>query len=381
MSRRRFGNKKTRTKKSFFLYLLLCVLVLGVGFANIETLLNIGGSLEVARYNPAYTIQYALNGGEVGSGTPTSAKNTTVIEISKPTKTFTVNIDANSQGATITSGGENVTSASSVQTFAGWTATNLDTTNAKYGTTNSTVSTAWSNGSTLIGANDNSLFFKGLGEPASQITLTANWTPTAVTLPKLEKTDYVCQYNTEPNGDGSSYASEDSYIPNAVEASVTLYVTCFLTATDYSYTGNIQTYTVPSTGNYLLEVWGAQGGSVTDFVGGYGGYSRGTVSLTKGTVLYIGVGGAGTGATAEGQSLSGGYNGGGQVVGNSGVNHITASGGGATHIVTTTNRGVLSNYSSNQSEVLIVAGGGGGARDQVNHETAARWGNGGSGGG
>ena len=151
-------------------------------------------------------------------------------------------------------------------------------------------------------------------------------------------------------------------------------------AYDFPYTGRVQQFSAPYTGYYLLETWGAQGGNISGYTGGFGGYARGVVYLNKGETLYVVSGGAGVGATAPGQSLSGGYNGGGSVTGNGGVNHITASGGGATHIATT-NRGLLANYSNYRNELLIVSGGGGGARNQANHEPAARWGNGGSGGG
>lgn len=148
----------------------------------------------------------------------------------------------------------------------------------------------------------------------------------------------------------------------------------------FDYTGAVQEWTVPTTGKYKLEVFGAQGGSVSGYLGGKGGYSSGQIELKKGTKLYICIGGKGIGATSKGQNLEGGYNGGGSAIGSTSVNHICASGGGATHIATS-NRGELLNYVENKEEVLIVAGGGGGARNQENHVEAARWGTGGSGGG
>lgn len=104
----------------------------------------------------------------------------------------------------------------------------------------------------------------------------------------------------------------------------------------FNYTGGMQQVTVPA-GIYTLEVWGAQGGAG----GGLGGYSKGTVTLTSATTLYIGVGG-------QGGSNYGGFNGGGS--GREG-------GGGATHIATSS--GVLSGLAGNTSSVLLVAGGGG----------------------
>ena len=148
---------------------------------------------------------------------------------------------------------------------------------------------------------------------------------------------------------------------------------------EYAYANSEQKLLTPLKGTYKLEVWGAQGGNISGYNGGKGGYSYGEITLLAPTELSIYTGGAGVGATAEGQSLAGGYNGGGSVTGNSGVNHITGSGGGATHIATVS--GKLSALSSQQDKVLIVAGGGGGARNQSNHIAAARWGQGGAGGG
>ena len=47
---------------------------------------------------------------------------------------------------------------------------------------------------------------------------------------------------------------------------------------DFDYTGGEQTFTVPVSGTYKLETWGAQGGSYNSYLGGYGSYSSGYVS-------------------------------------------------------------------------------------------------------
>lgn len=111
------------------------------------------------------------------------------------------------------------------------------------------------------------------------------------------------------------------------------------------------TFTAPANGTYKLQVWGAQGGyRSSSTYGGKGGYSIGTVSLTKGTKLYVYVGGKG-GNTSSYTSgvVAGGYNGGGYRYGYKG-------GGGATDIR-------LKSGSWNDSASLlsriIVAGGGG----------------------
>ena len=125
---------------------------------------------------------------------------------------------------------------------------------------------------------------------------------------------------------------------------------CFATVTNYGYTGGIQSFTAPATGNYLLEVWGAQGGADAEYYGGYGGYSRGNVHIAKGTVIYIVVGGQGASSAA---CASGGYNGGGRA----GCDGSSGGGGGATHMGTESK--LLKD--SAKANLYLVAGGGGGA--------------------
>ena len=75
------------------------------------------------------------------------------------------------------------------------------------------------------------------------------------------------------------------------------------TTEDFDYTGNYEEYIVPVTGQYRLEVWGAQGGNASLTNGGKGGYSTGIVTLEKGTILYIYVG-------EQPSNSLGGFNGG-----------------------------------------------------------------------
>lgn len=128
----------------------------------------------------------------------------------------------------------------------------------------------------------------------------------------------------------------------------------------------------PYTGNYKLEVYGAQGGDGRQWnthihvnnSGGKGGYSYGVASLNAGDRLYVCVGGRGRWAkSVSAERAPGGFNGGG--TGGTETENFpenAAAGGGATHIATSLRgTGVLSDYSSYQDDVLIVAGGGGGA--------------------
>ena len=125
----------------------------------------------------------------------------------------------------------------------------------------------------------------------------------------------------------------------------------YVPSTTYTNSGE-QIYTIPSTGIYKLEVWGAQGGQYSTYTPGYGAYSVGYANLTKDTKLYIVNGGSGILASANATFTNGGYNGGGQ------ANYGAGTGGGATHIAKVS--GLLSTLSSQTGNILIVAGGGGG---------------------
>ena len=147
--------------------------------------------------NSGYKIIYDLGGGEEGVYAPNIAIGDSTIQVSKPKKAqFTVNIDPNSQGATILdTNGRNVTKAYNSLIFSGWTASNINTTTAKYGDSASTVSTSWSNSSTVVGNNTDSVFFKSLGREGDTVTLQATWTLhdniEPITLPTAEINNWI----------------------------------------------------------------------------------------------------------------------------------------------------------------------------------------------
>lgn len=99
---------------------------------------------------------------------------------------------------------------------------------------------------------------------------------------------------------------------------------------NFTYTGSVQSYTVPDTGIYILTAYGAQGGSYGTYKGGYGGSINARVWLTKGEKITYTIGG------------QNGYNGG-------GTGSVYGNGGGATTVV------------SDRQGTLLIAGGGGGA--------------------
>lgn len=189
-------------------------------------------------------------------------------------------------------------------------------------------------------------------------------------------------WNTESNGTGISYTDEQevAYASLTDGEVITLYAQWFdksyLNNTteleNYSCTEDVKTFEAPQTGSYILEAWGAQGGSVSENVngtktmaaieGGRGGYSYGIVNLNAGDKIYVVVGCQGNELKNAGKELTepGGYNGGGLAL-SDGNKNTQGSGGGATHFAVNQNLGELKNYSNNQNDILLVAGGGGGS--------------------
>lgn len=95
------------------------------------------------------------------------------------------------------------------------------------------------------------------------------------------------------------------------------------TVKKFTYKGNYEEYTVPETGKYKIECYGARGGCdnwtgtyLKDY--GLGGYAAGTIELTKGEKLYIYVGQTGANGVIQANQLtSTSFNGGGAGIGSS----------------------------------------------------------------
>lgn len=134
----------------------------------------------------------------------------------------------------------------------------------------------------------------------------------------------------------------------------------------FEYTGAQQTWTVPGPGTYTIETWGGQGKNNQEgnVAGGLGGYSKATVPMTTGDILYIYAGqGGGSGTAAS-------FNGGGAGGTSSCVNAQGGAGGGASDVRKNGNA---------LTDRVIVAGGGGGAGG--NRKKSCGPGAGGGGGG
>eukprot|EP01034_Spumella_vulgaris_P028822 gene28822-35752_t len=127
----------------------------------------------------------------------------------------------------------------------------------------------------------------------------------------------------------------------------------------FYYTGDVQTYDVPSVISSIgVGLYGAAGGSGVGGTAGYGALVVTTLAVTPGSTLFIYCGGKGSTATV-GKYNAGGFNGGGR-------GYYGGGGGGGTDIRNGT-EGTIYNR-------MAVAGGGGGVY------STAGGGNGGNGG-
>ena len=143
----------------------------------------------------------------------------------------------------------------------------------------------------------------------------------------------------------------------------------------YGYTGSVQTFKAPAAGSYRLSCYGAPGGGQNrpgdSLPGGRGSMVRGELKLKKGEILYLYVGGSGSGggrcSHGSPSGNAGGFNGGAasgydeSQLGNHGRYWTHGSGGGATDIR------LGGTAVDNQ---ILVAGGGGGANKETSGSSA-----------
>ena len=120
----------------------------------------------------------------------------------------------------------------------------------------------------------------------------------------------------------------------------------------FSYTGGVQTFTAPATGNYNIVLRGGRGGNGLNTQGGFGGEATGGLALTAGQTISVYIGGQG--GNAGGPV---GWNGGGQGGIDVGAGQHAGSGGGGSDI--RVGGTALAN------RVIVAGGGGGGGRDGV----------------
>ena len=186
----------------------------------------------------SHSISYTLNGGTHGTTHPSSRNYDTLLPLSNPTKTVTVTGNANGTGASVGS------ATSATQTFAGWTS-NANTNTARYGTYRYYVANAWNDTTTKL---NNNYYMDLTPTNNGSVTMTANWTPVAVTLPTLSLTGNTCNYYTTSGTSGGSLMGVGgaSWTPSATSAAaVTAYARC--SANSYTVTANAGAGSISST--------------------------------------------------------------------------------------------------------------------------------------
>lgn len=130
-------------------------------------------------------------------------------------------------------------------------------------------------------------------------------------------------------------------------------------------TGTVQSWTVPSSGLYKIECWGAEGGAGNGGVGGKGAYRYGEMTLTAGDEIKIIVGQAGV---RSGSGYEAGGGGGSFVYKQAGTVLLCAAGGGG--------GGSQSGPGANgvTTEAGVASPGGGGAGGTGGSGGAQGWG-------
>ncbi|MGL4596582.1 MAG: T9SS type A sorting domain-containing protein [Bacteroidia bacterium] len=212
--------------------------------------------------------------------------------------------------------------------------------------------------------------------PAAPTPATA--TPTSVcsnvsgtfTLTATSVGNNIAWYTTSSGGSPFATSASNGTVTVTTPSSTVYYAEAVAgggtVTTTYSFTGAVQTFTVPAgVDTITLQAWGAQGNSnPMSVAGGLGGYATGKILVNAGDVLNIYVGG---GATI---STTGGFNGGG-AGGNGGCTTAFGGGGGGASDIRLNGMAL--------TDRVIVGGGGGGAAG--NRISGCGRGNGGGGGG
>ena len=187
-----------------------------------------------------------------------------------------------------------------------------------------------------------------------------------------EPTGFTFGQYTVSGGGTLANPSTNSPTLTMSDANQTINVEWAFNTLTFNYTGAVQTFTVPTTGYYTLVCFGAQGGYGSSGLGGKGGLSQLTYSLTQGDVLYIYVGGQGgciDSNSSHPEGGDGGWNGGGKGGtgvawggGNGNPYNGGGGGGGATHIATSAIGTITesTDFTDNHAGLLLIAGGGGG---------------------
>ena len=316
---------------------------------------------------------YTYNGSACKPSVTSVKDGNNTIASSEYTVGYSNNINAGTATVTITdkSGGNYTVSGSKTFTINKANPTfSLSASNVSFGASDAvnatkTVTITYNGDGTLSASSNNT----GL------VTVSRN--NKTLTLTRKNAGSGSCTITVSASAGKNYNAPSNKTISVSLTPNVTEWTFGFYTSGNL-YEDWVQSFTVPTTGYYWLEVWGGQGGGREGVSGANGGYAKGKAYLTAGTILYITVGGQG--ADAEGTGATpGGFNGG--AVGGYGFfddnwqsNAGCGGGGGATHI--SLDKSYIESFNYNQypsccveslksTRYMIVAGGGGGSGKSV----------------
>jgi hypothetical protein len=140
---------------------------------------------------------------------------------------------------------------------------------------------------------------------------------------------------------------------------------------EFSFTGQIVNFTVPTSGNYRIEAWGARGGSDSPTTGPLGAYSKSYVALNKNEIIQILVGEKGPPGHQSSSSYKDcGGGGGGTFIARGNAPLCVAGGGGGLSYVASVNSAIQS-HACGQSTQLSASFGSGQASLQMGGKAAS----------
>lgn len=297
-----------------------------IEYTNNETVKNLATSGNITLYAKwtanTYTITYNANGGSGTMNKTTCTYDTnctlaansftrTGYTFAKWTKDSTTGTPY-AVGSTV----KNLATSGNVNMYAKWNINSYKVTisTTKMSTSSSSFNLNY-NASNQITITPNSEYYISSGSCTNGYTISGLTTGTSATSAQT----------VTINNNGKTTGSTCTFV-----ASSSCPYTAGTALGSYDYSGSSKNLTIPCSGTYTMEVYGAQGGNYGSNAGGLGGKVVATFSLSKGEVMTINTGG------------QNGYNGGGAA-------SAYGVGGGMTYI------------NSNAKGTLLIAGGGGGA--------------------
>jgi hypothetical protein len=147
---------------------------------------------------------------------------------------------------------------------------------------------------------------------------------------------------------------------------------------EFPYTGSIVEFTVPTSGTYKIEAWGARGGSKNSTTGPHGAYSKSFVLLNKDERIKILVGEKGYPGCDSGENIYCGGGGGGTFIAKD-TTPLCVAGGGGSH--TFSAYSTIQPHACGQSTQLSANFGTGQASLKMGGKTTTNYYGGGGGGG